>query len=69
MIAVKNEIIRDGKGSMTCMECQGTGIVCHWSEFAFFDDRRFCPLCDAGRQVEKNVVDIMKRAESENYTD
>lgn len=69
MIAVGNEIIRDGKESMACMECQGSGVVHHWSEFAFFDDWRFCPLCDAGRQVEKNIVDIIKRAESDDYSE
>jgi hypothetical protein len=68
MIAVADEIIREGKGSMTCLECHGTGIVCHWSEFAYFDDRRFCPLCDAGREVEKNIVAIIKRVESEDNT-
>jgi DnaJ-class molecular chaperone len=69
MIAVTNEIIREGDESMTCLECHGTGIVCHWSEFAFFDDRRYCPLCDAGRRVESIVTDIVKRAESDDYPD
>ncbi len=69
MIAVENEIISDGKRSMTCIECHGTGIVRHWSEFAFFDDRRLCTLCDAGRRVEKNIVDIIKRVESDDYSD
>jgi len=69
MITVTNEVIREGKESMTCLECHGTGIVCHWSEFAFFDDRRYCGLCDAGRRVENTVIDIIKRAESDDYSD
>lgn len=67
MIAVSDGIIRNGKESMICMVCHGTGIICHWSEFAFFDDRRYCPVCEAGRQVEKNIVEIIERAESDDY--
>ncbi|HYP29253.1 MAG TPA: hypothetical protein VE262_21260 [Blastocatellia bacterium] len=67
MIAVMDVIIREGKESMTCLECHGTGIVYHWSEFAFFDDRRYCNVCDAGRLVEKTVSEIIKQAEAGEY--
>ena len=67
MIAVVDGIIREGKEAMICLECHGTGIVYHWSEFAFFDDRRYCRLCDAGRLIEKNVSEIIKQAESGEY--
>jgi len=69
MIAANEGIIMNGKESMTCLECHGTGVVYHWSEFAFFDDRRYCLLCDAGRRIEKNISEIIERAESDDQWD
>ena len=46
-----------------CSECNGTGIVRHWSEFAFFEDMRPCSRCDAGDKIEALIAEIMKRAD------
>jgi hypothetical protein len=65
MVAVEDEVIREGGESMACPEGQGTGIVNRWSEFAYFEDRRFCRVCDAGKQVEKKIAEIIARAQSD----
>jgi DnaJ-class molecular chaperone len=49
--------------SACCSECSGTGIVRHWSEFAFFEDMRACSQCDAGDKIEALIGEIMKRAQ------
>jgi DnaJ-class molecular chaperone len=48
-----------------CCECGGTGTVSQWNEVAYFDDRRICTKCDAGRAIESKIGDIVRRAQLE----
>lgn len=48
-----------------CRDCLGTGMVSRWSEIAYFEDRRACALCDAGRVIDSEIADIVKRARLE----
>jgi hypothetical protein len=48
-----------------CGACFGTGMVSHWNEIAYFEDRRACARCEAGCRVEAKVADIVKRARLE----
>jgi len=45
-----------------CIECFGTGIVQHWNEVAFFEDRRACTRCEAGGRFDETIAEILKRA-------
>lgn len=45
-----------------CCECFGTGIVQHWNEVAFFEDRRACTRCEAGGRFDETMAEIVKRA-------
>src|SRR5215467_11736229 len=42
-----------------CEECGGTGLVVYWNEVAYFDDRRFCTLCGAGREMYNRIGQII----------
>lgn len=48
-----------------CHECRGTGTVSHWNEVAYFEDRRACTRCEAGRKIDARIADIVKRAQLE----
>jgi hypothetical protein len=48
-----------------CSECGGSGTVRHWNEVAYFEDRRPCTCCDAGRKVGSKITDIVRRAQLE----
>lgn len=48
-----------------CGECFGTGVVSYWNEIAYFEDRRACARCEAGRRVDTKIADIVKRARLE----
>lgn len=48
-----------------CRECLGTGMVSHWSEIAYFEDRRACARCEAGWGVDSKIADIVRRAQLE----
>ena len=48
-----------------CSECFGTGMVSHWSEIAYFEDRRTCSRCEAGCRVDTKIADIIKLARLE----
>jgi len=48
-----------------CAECQGAGTFRHWSDVAYFEDRRVCANCDAGRAVELRIADILRSAQLE----
>ena len=50
------------KEAARCTECFGTGIVQHWNEVAFFEDRRACRRCEAGGRVDETIAEIVKRA-------
>ncbi len=49
-----------------CRACLGTGMVSHWNEIAYFEDRRACARCEAGCRVDTTIADIVKRARLEN---
>jgi len=61
IIAAKNS---DAAGA-DCHECLGAGTISHWSDVAFFEDRRVCTKCDAGCAVESRISDIVRRAQLE----
>ena len=66
MVAVKRTISTETPEEVTsCRECLGTGMVSHWSEIAYFEDRRACALCDAGSVIDSNIADMVKRAQVE----
>jgi hypothetical protein len=45
-----------------CPECRGTGTVTHWTEVAYFDDRRSCTRCPAGRDLDARIGEIIARS-------
>jgi DnaJ-class molecular chaperone len=51
--------------STVCSACFGTGLVSHWSEIAYFEDRRACPRCEAGGRIDQRIAEIIKRARLE----
>jgi len=68
MVAAEKTLIArtlkdDVKG---CRQCLGTGTVSLWSEIAYFEDRRACQRCDAGRRVDSKISDILNRAQLED---
>lgn len=68
MVAAGKTITESGvsKDVAVCPHCLGTGTVSHWNEIAFFEDRRTCTQCDAGRMVETSVADILRRFQFES---
>lgn len=50
------------KDATGCRVCFGTGVVSHWNEIAYFEDRRLCARCEAGRRVDAKIADIVRRA-------
>lgn len=67
MVAAKKTITKKTLEEETtiCRECLGTGMVSHWNEIAYFEDRRACALCDAGGVIDSKIADIVKRARLE----
>jgi len=51
--------------SNVCKMCKGTGIVRYWSECLNFDDERFCPQCEAGRQLASRIDELVARTAAE----
>ena len=67
MVAVEKTIAAQTLDEETlCPECLGTGTISHWSEIAYFEDRRSCARCDAGGRVATRIADIVKRARLED---
>ena len=66
MVAVERTIIpgtaKAEQSASACHECHGTGIVNYWNEISFFEDRRICPECEAGRKADAKMADILDRA-------
>ena len=62
MVAANREI---SASHQVCPACKGTGIVAHWSEFSYFEDRQICYRCDSGRAVDAKIAEIIKRAQAE----
>jgi len=48
-----------------CSECNGGGTLSYWNEVAYFEDRRACTRCEAGRKVDSTLADIVKSAQLE----
>ncbi len=67
MVAAEDPIRGDALGEEVpvCRECLGTGMVSRWSEIAYFEERRACGLCEAGRRADSNIADIVRRARLE----
>jgi DnaJ-class molecular chaperone len=45
-----------------CPECNGTGAVTYWNEVEYFEDRRSCQRCGAGRALDARIAEIIARA-------
>lgn len=45
-----------------CQSCKGTGLVSYWNEISFFEDRRICTECEAGRKADAKMAEIIDRA-------
>jgi len=67
MVALEKTIAgRDSDAdSGVCSECRGIGTVSRWSDVAYFEDRRVCASCEAGRAVDSRIADIVRRAHLE----
>ena len=65
MVAVQKRIPRKDSDTEAneCPDCLGSGTVCHRSDVAYFEDRRVCTNCDAGRALESRIADILRRAQ------
>lgn len=49
-------------GGVDCPGCKGTGLVSYWNEISFFEDRRICTECEAGREADAKMAEILDRA-------
>ena len=69
MVAVERTIrpgtTRAEQIASACKGCNGTGIVSYWNEISFFEDRRICHECEAGRMADAKMADILDRATRE----
>jgi len=65
MVAAEKTISNGDVEAAVCGECSGSGTVSHWNEVAYFEDRRPCTRCDAGRVAESRITDIVRRAQIE----
>ena len=66
MVAVKYKIEVNETEVEVCSECQDTGIIKYLSEYSFFEDRRSCRKCQAGRLVGARLDEIIARAQAED---
>ena len=67
MVAVGKRINAESlEKDAVCPDCFGTGMVSHWSEIAYFEDRRACSKCEAGGRVDTKIADIVKLARLED---
>ena len=48
-----------------CPFCGGAGVVSYWSECLNFEDRRFCPRCEAGGVKASRLAEIVARVVAE----
>jgi hypothetical protein len=66
MVAVGKTLTSESlEEEAVCSACFGTGMVSHWSEIAYFEDRRACSRCEAGCRVDTKIADIIKLARLE----
>lgn len=66
MVAAEKSLGAFEEEAAVCRECGGAGTVSRWSEVAYFEDRRACTRCEAGRKVDSRIADIIKRAQLED---
>src|ERR1700740_106355 len=67
MVAVKTTL-KAASASIepeNCPHCQGNGTVRYSNEISYFEDLRSCERCDAGREVEMKIGEIIRRAHAE----
>jgi hypothetical protein len=48
-----------------CLYCGGGGVVSYWSECLNFEDRRFCPRCEAGGALAEKLAQTVARVSAE----
>ena len=65
MVAAEKTLTTFDEEAAVCIECNGGGTVSYWNEVAYFEDRRACTQCEAGRNVHSKITDIVKRAQLE----
>jgi Zn ribbon nucleic-acid-binding protein len=65
MLAAEKILTTFEEEAAVCSECNGAGTVSYWNEVAYFEDRRACTQCEAGRKVDSKLADIVKRAQLE----
>lgn len=65
MVAAEKIVTTFEEKASVCSECNSGGTVSYWNEVAYFEDRRSCALCEAGRKVDSKIADIVKRAQLE----
>jgi Zn ribbon nucleic-acid-binding protein len=65
MVAAGKILTTFKKDAAVCSECSGAGTVSYWNEVAYFEDRRACTRCEAGRKLDSTLGDIVKRAQLE----
>jgi ribosomal protein S27AE len=66
MVAAEKRITETLKEeAQLCPECLGTGMLSGWSEIAYFEERRPCGRCDAGRRADSRIAEIVRRAQLE----
>lgn len=65
MVAAEKTLGTFEEEATMCSECQGGGTVSFWNEVAYFEDRRACTRCEAGRKIDSKIADIVKRAQLE----
>ena len=65
MVAAERITETLGEETQPCPECLGTGMLSRWSEIAYFEERRPCGRCEAGRRADSRIAEIVKRAQLE----
>ena len=63
MVALEKTIASKDSEAGVCPECHGAGTVANWSDVAYFEDRRVCTNCEAGRAVDSRIADVVRRAQ------
>jgi hypothetical protein len=63
MAAAEKTLTTFEEEAALCSECNGGGTVTYWNEVAYFEDRRACARCEAGRKVDSRIADIVKRGQ------
>lgn len=67
MAAAGKKLESKAEDVWACPACQGAGIVSYWSEFAYFEDRRSCQMCEEGHKIDAKIADIISRVQAEEH--